>query len=58
MLGADARKLGSAKCNSERRPALGDGVVGSVLSISCVELLLTAAADDHQTRRLSCSEAI
>ena len=33
--------------NSVRRPALGDGVVGSVLSISCVELLLTAAADDH-----------
>ena len=31
-----------------RRPALGDGVVGSVLSIACVEILLAGAAHDHR----------
>ena len=49
---ADGRKASWRKCNSARRPALGDGVVGSVLSISCVELILTAAADDHRLAAL------
>ena len=31
-----------------RRQALGDGVVDSMLSIACVELLLAATADDHR----------